>query len=258
MSYSEFASMPAGEFLFVAICILAITVICYCTIPTILRFTLIKKRALSKGKIIVIAVTNSILVFSIIQVLTYDGDGISLYPAIIWGIVNYFILNSGNAKFHISNKGSNGNKFSAGSSTYTYAPQEAIAPNTKDTIATPKRHTKTLPVILVCLCTALAISTTAVSYYAYTTISHQNARIEKLKEACENSSLYGFAAIQYMETAVVVKDGDNEYYHRMNCPQLGVDYEYLVFNIEAAKGRGYSECPICFELNTDDYIKTYF
>ena len=127
MSYSEFASMSTGEFFFVAICMLAITVICYCTIPVILRFTLLKKKSLTRGKIIAITVVNSILIFLIIQIFTYDGNGISLYPAIIWGIVNYFILTSGDKKYHMQNTEtptSNNavTSLSAGSSTYSYNP----------------------------------------------------------------------------------------------------------------------------------------
>lgn len=125
MSYSEFSNMSTGELLFVMVCMLAITVICYCTIPTILRFTLIKKKFLTKGKIIAIAVANSVLIFLIIQILTYDGNGVSLYPAIIWGIVNYFVLTSGNKKYHIQNTETPtsdhaATSLSAGSSTYSY------------------------------------------------------------------------------------------------------------------------------------------
>lgn len=245
---------------------LFLTVLCYCTIPTILRFTLAKKKKLSKRGIIGIVVTNALLIFCAINIplLTiygYDSEIASPYPAVIWGIANYWILYSANTKHHDSDKSSSGSKFSAGSSTYTYISQENCAQNTEDAVdagATPKQHPRSFLIILVCLCIALMISTAAVSCYAYITINHQNDRIKEIKESCEASSSYSLAAIQYMESAVIVKDGDDEHYHRMNCPQLGVEYEYLAFNIEAAEGMGYSECPICFELSMNDYIKTYF
>ena len=43
---------------------------------------------------------------------------------------------------------------------------------------------------------------------------------------------------------IVPNDGTN-YYHKFSCNHLDMSNGFLVFNTEAAKGRGYTECPYC-------------
>lgn len=100
MSFSEFSSMSTGEVIGTLILSLAITVVCYCTIPTIIRFTLIKKKELSRGVIIGIAIANSVVIFAIVNIFTYSGNGVSIGAPILWGLVNYGVMTGGNHKYH--------------------------------------------------------------------------------------------------------------------------------------------------------------
>ena len=106
MSYSEFSSMSAGELIFVIATALLLAILCYCTVPVILRFTLIKRKKLSKRALIGIAITNSIIVF--LAIFTADfiiygpssDDNNSATPMLLYAFVNYWILSSGNNKYH--------------------------------------------------------------------------------------------------------------------------------------------------------------
>lgn len=106
---------------------LMFTIVCYCIIPTILRFTLIKKRQLSKGKLIAIVIVNGAVVFLVIHIADFilskgNYSEISLIPVVIWSFANYWILYSGNLKYHksVDTSQNNGNKIASNDATYTY------------------------------------------------------------------------------------------------------------------------------------------
>lgn len=310
MSYSYFSEMSSGEFIFVFGSMLILTIISYCTIPTILRFTLIKKKHFPKNKLICIVVINAILIFLTMHIIDFiiseeNYDDISLYPAIIWSFVNYLILYCGDKKYHNnSTDHSRDKKIIVNSTSYSYemdsnnipnnwknpdkkkhneSLNEMASKNIKDNIEsennieeiynnhqiniehktsfenskdiTKKTYTKKTIVILSGIIGLLFVICVGISIFAFTNISNLNTEMEAKKASL---SSYSIAAHSYAESAVIVKDGDNKYYHRISCPQLGVEYRYLTFNPEAAKGDGYSECPICHELNINQYIEKYF
>lgn len=106
---------------------LIFTIVFYCTIPTILRFTVVKRKLLSKRQLLTIVIINGIIIFFMIRIADFiltngNYSKFSLSPVILWSFVNYWILSSGNNKHHIKNtpqKDCNG-KISANDSTYTY------------------------------------------------------------------------------------------------------------------------------------------
>lgn len=93
MSYNGFSNMSSSEVAIYIAIMLAITALCYCTIPIILKFTLMRKREFSKGTLTGIAIACTALGFIVFLILNYPDVG-SFWPAIIWGCVNIWILRS--------------------------------------------------------------------------------------------------------------------------------------------------------------------
>lgn len=96
-------------------------------------------------------------------------------------------------------------------------------------------------------------------------IESNNLRVEnsRLQDRIHNLSLKNMDTslalkLYYMDTAVLVVKGDNAYYHRYNCPDLGSNYDFWMYNVEAARGMGYKECPTCFSYSQDSYIDKFF
>lgn len=279
MSYSEFSNMSTGELLFVMVCMLAITVICYCTIPTILRFTLIKKKFLTKGKIIAIAVANSVLIFLIIQILTYDGNGVSLYPAIIWGIVNYLILTSGNKKYHIQNTETPTSNhavtsLSAESSTYSYnfptgntfnenttentihgsaAEIEQNVTKVNPTTSSSSQVKKHLPkstVVCLCVIIVLIIGCVVSSFAAYNAAYDEGYSYAELES---NEDLYEEYLTIFLDNAVFITEyGDK--YHRLGCYYIADSDRFKIYNPENAKVQGYDACSYCFGKDAETFL----
>lgn len=283
MSYSEFASMSTGEFFFVAICMLAITVICYCMIPVTLRFTLAKKKSLTKGKIIAITVANSVLIFLIMQILTYNGSGVSLYPAIIWGIVNYLILISGNKKYHIQNTETPTSdhtvtSLSAGSSSYSCNPPTENAFNktttenaihesvdevgqgiaeTNSATSPPPRVKKRLPKsTIACLCIIIALTIGGVisSFAAYNVAyddgygdGYDDAELESKED------VYEIYLVALLDHAVFVTEY-GEKYHRFGCHYIIDSDKFWIYNVENAKVQGYDACSYCFGKDAETFL----
>lgn len=123
MSYSEFSSMSAGELIVTIAVALILTILCYCTIPIILRFTLIKKKKLSKRALKGIAIINSIVVFLVIFTANFmiygssSDSNNSAAPMLLYAFINYWILSSGNNKYHNAAKEQSTNYASVYNST---------------------------------------------------------------------------------------------------------------------------------------------
>lgn len=214
MSYSEFASMSTGEFIFVFSKLLIFTIICYCTIPIIFRFTLIKKKKLSKGHIKAIVIINAIVIFLTIHIidLIISGENygsLSLAPAFVWSCVNYSILSSGNKKHSDTTDTANdtNNKIILDDSTLstvtdtfkekkTLDIEEDISTDCiknnkkiKDIIHTEnKSSSKKIIVTLSCICALLFISTISVSVFAYSLFCEK----EKYIAVSENAKTDGY------------------------------------------------------------------
>lgn len=62
----------------------------------------------------------------------------------------------------------------------------------------------------------------------------------------------------YLDEAVVVRVGDNKYYHRLNCPTFPNSYSYHFLIPLAAQSEGYSKCTKCFDVPAKQYISNNF
>ena len=65
------------------------------------------------------------------------------------------------------------------------------------------------------------------------------------------NALYDF----YLDSAVLVREGDGTYYHRYGCSTFPEEYSYWCYNVETAKQKGFIPCPTCFGVDKDEYIK---
>ena len=77
----------------------------------------------------------------------------------------------------------------------------------------------------------------------------------KYEHAQERANKY-LSAIKndYLDSAVLVIEGDATHYHRYNCPDFPANYKFWIYNSEAAVDRGYIECPTCFGIDSNSYI----
>ena len=62
----------------------------------------------------------------------------------------------------------------------------------------------------------------------------------------------------YLDEAVVVRVGDDKYYHRLNCPTFPNSYSYHFLIPLAAQSEGYSKCTKCFDVPAKQYISNNF
>lgn len=112
-----------------------------------------------------------------------------------------------------------------------------------------KLNSKKKIYLLYCLCLLfiiLAISF-AVAFFNLKATSYSSEEYWKYREV----------AAFYLNHAGLTVDGDDKYYHRVDCPTFEDKYSYLMYNIEAAKSEGYIECPICFHCGAGRYVDEY-
>lgn len=101
MSYAEFSNMSTGELFLTFVVSLAVTVLLYCTVPVVLRLTLIKKDKIEYKRITRIAVINSIVVWVIF--LFINSENVStFYPPILYFFINRWIMRAGYRKYHVA------------------------------------------------------------------------------------------------------------------------------------------------------------
>ena len=242
---------------------LFLTIMCYCTIPVIIRFTLLRNSNLSKKKAILITISNSVVIFCVINLITYDGNGVSLYPAIIWGIVNYFILNSCNDKnrqtksevsdspqevssenedFAISAKGEHEDKILQSETTSTQeSQQKKIIP----------KSTKICIIIIVAFVFAAGIGGYLGGQHLYNTAYNDGYSQAKSES---NESTYKGYLTYFLDCAVFVTE-KGEKYHRLGCYYIQDSKRFWVYNPENAENQGYDACSYCFGKDAPTFIE---
>lgn len=276
------------NYIIIGVTALVFTIICYCTIPVILRFTLIKKKQLSKKQLLIIVIANAIVIFFGIHILDLIISGenygkISLAPAVLYSFINYWILSSGNWKYHSVAKNAESvcneptatteKVYTASEETEVANVAQAEIETTESFVSEHAPHvneasdSKTansrnkLPItILSCACAALLIAVIWLGISNYNLTAEANEYLDDLdsmEEEYEDYYDYKMISIFYLNNAPLIIEGDNTYYHRYFCPQaMASTSRYMIFNIEAAKGRGYSACPVCFQSTAETYVKT--
>lgn len=92
-----------------------------------------------------------------------------------------------------------------------------------------------------------------------TTIKSKDDIISSLERQKKDLEGYKTAVSDfYLDSAVMVIEGDNKHYHRYNCPSFPDEYRYLLYNIDAAVDQGYSKCPTCYDYTAYDYCVKFF
>ena len=276
------------NYIIMGVTALVFTIICYCTIPVILRFTLIKKKQLSRKQLLVIVIANAIVIFFGIHILDLLISGenyekISLTPAALYSFINYWILSSGNGKYHSVAENSElvckeptatdeevrtvskETKIANVAQTEIETTESCVSehvPHANETSDSKTANSRNkLPItILSCACAALLIAVIWLGISNYNLTAEANEYLDDLdsmEEEYEDYYDYKMISIFYLDNAPLIIEGDNTYYHRYFCPQtMASSGRYMIFNIEAAKGRGYSACPVCFQSTAETYVKT--
>ena len=184
-----------------------------------------------------------IFIFLIIHIvdliISEYSDGVSLIPPIFWAFVNYWILSFGNKKYHSIIKEDNDSAITAGNSTYSYANPEGAS---KDTVIKPDAlHTQ---------------SNMQCNFVDNTKpiVSRKNAELES-----EYKNYYNYESIStfYLYHSALIVDGDNSYYHRVDCPTLEDDYTYVIYTNRGAEAEGYTACPVCYQCPVETYVEKF-
>lgn len=265
---------------------LMFTIVCYCIIPTILRFTLIKKRQLSKGKLIAIVIVNGAVVFLVIHIADFilskgNYSEISLIPVVIWSFANYWILYSGNLKYHksVDTSQNNGNKIASNDATYTYVNtaddiEEKTDINTQEEVMDSQekkqmpKSTKICIVLIVALVVAMGVG----GYFIYDwghydgyqegySLGHDegyesgsgDAESIELWETAQQAELYKDYLIRFLDNAVLVTEY-GEKYHRLGCHYIQDSDKIWIYNPENAEVQGYDACSYCFGKDAQTYL----
>lgn len=243
---------------------------------------------MSKKQLLVIVIANAIVIFFGIHILDLIISGenygkMSFAPAVLYSFINYWILSSGNGKYHSVAENSElvCNKPNATDEDVYTASEEAEVANvvqtkieaTESCVSAHAPHVndvengKTassrnkLPLtILSCACATLLVAVIWLGISNYTLTAEANEYLDDLdsmEDEYEDYYDYKMISIFYLDYAPLIIEGDNTYYHRYFCPQtMASSGRYMIFNIEAAKGRGYSACPVCFQSTAETYVKT--
>ena len=106
--------------------------------------------------------------------------------------------------------------------------------------------------------------------YQYDKIKSENTKLQedlastKQKYDSMSASYYSTKKAEsvliddYLDEAVVVRVGDDKYYHRLNCPTFPNSYSYHFLIPLAAQSEGYSKCTKCFDVPAKQYISNNF
>lgn len=235
---------------------IVITFAAYCILPIIYRFIIAKKPILGLFKALCLCAGWSIIIFFILYSIKFEGitEASAYLLAAIWGAINFLLLNSGKVA--------------------VLAVPEIITPHTSNTEAQnsltekhlnvgpftitkqPSRKNKSnLSIVLGIIC-VLLIGGGVYSFYQNqqlkTELSDANYTYDLLSSRYSEVTKYKGIAKFYLDNAVIVKSGSN-LYHRMECPKLGSEYRYRIYNTEAAKGNGFKKCTYCFGMSAEEY-----
>ena len=200
-----------------------LTAIAYCSIPVILRFTLVKKRTITNKVLTRISIANSIIIKVIFWIMEYAllGDtnmsGIWYGPPILYFFLNRWILHAGNRKYHGIKKDSV--VAEAEDIKYTFNDTHSTVTDTfkekktldieedistdciknnkkiKDIIHTEnKSSSKKIIVTLSCICALLLISTISVSVFAYSLFCEKEEYISVSENTKTDAYNRGYSA----------------------------------------------------------------
>lgn len=259
---------------------IGITAGLYLIAPVILKMTVFRKKHYSKKVYRNIAIANSVLCWVICRAIT-----LSVYPvnvpvtygaAFVWGVVAYKILCKGETftdtpavpdDAQITAEAPSVSEDIQGTDD---VPERAAGSQTVENIpAAEELHDnhpyKIISAVLGVVCAVMLAAMIFMSVSHNNEMTEKQAKIRTLKESEEDmrdsvSTLNAYKQEVldfYLDNAVLVVE-NGKYYHRAECPRLGNEYEYWIYNSEAAISEGYSKCPFCFSKDKEEYAEEYF
>lgn len=111
-------------------------------------------------------------------------------------------------------------------------------------------------VILAILCGILAISTASLQAQLTEAGIERDESVGNVRDAYMQYK--DMVKYFYLDSAVIVEDNGDKYYHRLGCPNMGDFESFWVYNSENAKANGYKACGTCIEPGFDNYMNNIY
>lgn len=230
-----------------------LTLIGYLWIPAL--FIIIGKK-FSKRTLIIIAVTNTVimyLIFNFTCYILYDYYSANLTPALLWGYIGYYLMKRRILKEAPPNL--------LDSSDVIYPKPNTLSPEPTSVSAPSKQKKNSFPLSIVVLLNCLACFG-CVSYILFQqgTIIQLSENISTLQEKVSSSEeqlseLH--ESLDLFESNLIQIDPESRVYHKLSSKHTVKDSSYLGL-LRDAYASGYSPCSNCYYGYLDNNFRKEF